>query len=861
MNDVADNLAATVQARSHYGARRAEAIAEFRQIRDPGRVTARLRQATDQTLTALWRDLGLTDDSIALIAVGGYGRGEQFPHSDVDLLLLVDDAPTGDCLRRVEAFISACWDIGMAIGHSVRTVADCLAEQAADVTVSTALYERRFLTGSRPLLSALDKALSGIPEPAAFFVAKSAEMRQRHQKFENTPYSLEPNTKESPGGLRDLQTLGWVASAAGLGQTWAQMQASGLLTGAELQLLRYNERLLRRIRAALHIAADRREDRLVFDLQGSVAGLLGYTDRPGRRASEQLMQRYYRAAKTVTQLTTILLQNIEQTLGDREPAPPEPVDKEFCSRDRLLEPLDPDLFQRDPAAILRAFINLQRDSTLRGMTTLTWRAMWNARTLIDTNFRKDPANRALFMTIIQAPQGVTHALRWMNQWSILGHYLPVFRRIVGRMQHDLFHVYTVDQHIMTVLRNLRRFAIADHAHEFPVCSQLMAGVDKPWILYIAAIFHDIAKGRGGDHSQLGAADARRFCLQHGMSRDETRLVVFLVEHHLTMSTVAQKRDLSDPATIAEFAETVGTEERLVMLYLLTVADVRGTSPKVWNGWKAKLLEDLYRTTKRYLAGDKPDNAARVGVRRREAIRILDLSAISPDRYRPFWDQLDIGYFLKTEGQDMAWHARVLAPHANSTEPIVRARMAPFGEGIQIVVHAPDQEDLFSRICGYFDSANLSVLDAQIHTTTRGYALDSFLVMDQYQQTAYRDRLLLVEDQLARRLATRAPLAPPAQTRASRRSRSFPIKPSVDLRADTNQQRYLLTVVANDRQGLLYRISLVLGRHGINIYSARIMTLGERVEDTFVIGGDALNNPRHQLQVEAELRDALRLTAA
>ncbi len=848
----------TAARRERYATERAVAIAEFRRDRDPSRITTRMRQAADHTLIELWRDCRMVDQPAALLAVGGYGRGEQFPHSDVDLLLLVGEPPVGEAATRIEQFISTCWDVGMSIGHSVRTVTDCLSEQSADVTVATALFERRFLTGSRKLAAQLDTALSGTLEPAHFFTAKNAEMRQRHDKYENTPYNLEPNTKESPGGLRDLQTLKWVARAAGLGDTWADLNASGLVTSAELQLLRHNERLLRRIRAALHIAADRREDRLVFDLQGLVAGLLGYTDQPGRRASEQLMQRYYRAAKTITQLTTILIQNIDATLGDRREVPAEPIDDEFCSRDRLLEPIEPDLFRRDPAAILRAFIQLQRDSGLRGMTTEAWRAMWNARTSIDASFRQSSVNRALFMEIIKAPRGVTHALRWMNQWSILGHYLPVFRRIVGRMQHDLFHVYTVDQHIMTVLRNLRRFAVPDHAHEFPVCSQLLASVEKPWLLYVGALFHDIAKGRGGDHSQLGALDARIFCREHGMSKDEIATVEFLVEHHLTLSTYAQKRDLTDPGTIAEFANIVGTEERLVMLYLLTVADIRGTSPKVWNGWKAKLLEDLFRSAKRYLAGDKPDDVARSGASRLDAIRILDLYAISPDRYLPFWEQLDIAYFLKTEGQDIAWHARVLAQHVNSTEPIVRARVAPFDEGFQVVVHVPDQEDLFCRICGYFDRANLSVLDAQIHTTQRGYALDTFLVTDQHNQSANRDRLALVENQLAQSLRERSPLALPAQSRASRRSRSFPIKPTVDLRADTNQQHYLLTVVANDRQGLLYRIALVLARHGVNIHSARILTLGERVEDTFVIDGQALNNPRHQLQIESELLDALRL---
>ena len=854
MPEVVDD---TARLRNNYAGTVENLVDQFRVERDPSRLTTGISRAADQTLSKLWTLCEL-DGEAALLAVGGYGRAELFPHSDVDLLLLVPHDPVGPLARRLETFVSACWDLGMRIGHSVRTVDQCAQEQQADITVQTALFERRTLAGNKTLARQLDKALAGTPEPVAFFLAKSAEMRQRHQKFAGTPYSLEPNTKESPGGLRDLQTLRWVASAAGLGKTWPALHKSGLLTSSELQMLRHNERQLRRIRAGLHVTAGRCEDRLIFDMQGAVAAMLGYSDRQGRRASEQLMQRYYRAAKTVTQLTTILLQNIDERLNERGDVPTEPIDAEFGSRNRLLEPLNMNLFSDDPSAILRAFINLQRDSSLRGMTTATWRAMWNARTRIDAAFRRNPENRRLFMQILQAPRGVTAAMRAMNQWSILGYYLPAFRRIVGRMQHDLFHVYTVDQHIMTVLRNVRRFTLTEHAHEFPVCSQLMATVDKPWLLYIGALFHDIAKGRGGDHSELGAVDARRFCRQHEMSRDDTELVVFLVEHHLTMSTVAQKKDISDPAVISAFADTVNTEDRLTALYLLTVADIRGTSPKVWNGWKAKLLEDLYRTTKRYLAGDKPNDAARVGARRREAIRILDLYAIHPDTYRAFWNKLDIGYFLKTEGQDMAWHARVLAGHADSEEPIVQARLAPFGEGFQVCVYCPDQEDLFTRLCGYFDSANLSVLDAQIHTTQTGYALDTFLVTDRLDDKAYRQRLSLVENQLAQNLRERPPLKEPSHFRPSRRSRSFPIKPSVDLRADTHDERFLLTVVANDRPGLLYAVSLILAKHGVSLYIARIMTLGERVEDTFVISGASLNNPKQQLQIEAELLQTLKL---
>jgi [protein-PII] uridylyltransferase len=568
------------------------------------------------------------------------------------------------------------------------------------------------------------------------------------------------------------------------------------------------------------------------------------------------MQRYYRTAKSVTQLSTLLIQNLEAELFPENAGQPEPIDTEFRNVRGLLEAVDTDVFDRDPKAILRAFLTMERHPELGGIGAPTLRAIWRARTRIDGAFRRDPDNRAAFLALLQSPRGVTHALRRMNQWSVLGRYLPAFRRIVGRMQHDLFHVYTVDQHILMVVRNLRRFSMAEHAHEYPFCSQLAAGFDRVWLLYVAALFHDIAKGRGGDHSTLGKQDARRFCREHGLSDEDRELVTFLVEHHLTMSSVAQKQDLSDPEVVARFARLVGTERRLTALYLLTVADIRGTSPKVWNAWKGKLLEDLYRATKRVLGGEAASPDARFDARRTESVRLLNLHGLAPEAYAAFWKQLDIGYFLRNDAQDIAWQTRVLHRHPDTDTPIVRTRLAPIGEGFQVVVYLPDQPDLFARICGYFDSKNLSVLDARIHTTRNGRALDSFLVVDPNNAAQYRDILSLVEVELADRLSQRRPLEAPVRGRASRRSRYFPIAPKVDLRPDERGNRFLLSVVASDRTGLLYGIARTLARHGINLQAARIMTLGERAEDVFLIDGPALANARQQIQLESELLDAM-----
>jgi [protein-PII] uridylyltransferase len=576
-----------------------------------------------------------------------------------------------------------------------------------------------------------------------------------------------------------------------------------------------------------------------------------------RRASEYLMQRYYWAAKTVVQLNTILLQNIESYLfpHDEEPAP---INLRFSEVNGFIDMNADDTFVRTPSAIMEVFVLLCERPTLKGMTARTMRALWHERFKIDAAFRADPVNKAYFLRILQAPQGIIHNMRRMNELSILGRYLPSFRKIVGQMQHDLFHVYTVDQHIMMVLRNMRRFTMTEHAHEYPFCSQLMANYPQHWLLYVAALFHDIAKGRGGDHSKLGVGDVMQFCQEHGMSEEETELVAFLVEHHLTMSQVAQKQDLSDPDVIKAFAATVRDERHLTGLYLLTVADIRGTSPKVWNAWKAKLLEDLYKMTLRVLGGEPHSADRELKNRQQEALATLRLYGLPPDAHEPLWKQLDVAYFLRHDASDIAWQTRALWDRLNSERPVVKCRLAPIGEGLQIAVYVKDQPDLFARICSYFDRKNFSILDAKIHTTKHGYALDTFLVTEQSFAKSYRDIISLIEHELCELLESQAPLQAPTKGRLSRLSRTFPMQPTVDLRPDEKGQYYLLSVAANDRTGLLYSIANVLAKYKINLHTAKIMTLGERVEDVFIIDGAALANARVQLQLETELLEALKV---
>ena len=826
----------------------------------------RLSALADTTLAVLWLQAGLVGP-FALVAVGGYGRAELFPHSDVDVLVLLgeDQDPHSDpsLQARIEKFIGSCWDSGLEIGSSVRTIVQCLAEAAKDVTVQTSLLESRLVSGDSRLFGRLREHLRDAMDPKAFFVAKTLEMRQRHSRYEETPYALEPNCKESPGGLRDLQVVLWVAKAAGLGMNWDELARKGLLTAFEVKQVKRNEALLRLIRVRLHLLADRREDRLVFDLQTAVAQSFGYsnTERAANgqstvvRASESLMRRYYWAAKAVTQLNQILLLNLEERLYPSSEEP-RPINERFNDKAGMIDVVSDDLYQRQPQAILETFLLDQTVGGIKGLSSRTLRALYNARSVMDGKFRNDPVNRATFRKIIMQHDGITHAMRLMNQTSVLGRYLWVFRRIVGQMQHDLFHVYTVDQHILMVLRNMRRFFIVEHAHEYPFCSQLAAGWDKPWVLYVAALFHDIAKGRGGDHSQLGARDVRRFCANHDIERDDTRLIEFLVQEHLSMSHTAQKADLSDPDVIRAFAAKVGDERRLTALYLLTVADIRGTSPKVWNAWKGKLLEDLYRFTLRTLGGRAPDPDAEVEARKREALVAIALYALPFEAHKPLWDTLDVGYFMRHDATDIAWHTRHLSRLVASDKPVVRARRSPVGEGLQVLVYTRDQADLFARICGYFDHGGFSILDARVHTARNGFALDTFQIVTSTPPEQYRELTAMVENGLALAIAETGPLRAPSRGRVSRRVRSFPIAPRVTLRPDEKAQRWLLNISASDRVGLLYSVARVLANHQINLQLAKIATLGERVDDTFLIDGPQLQHNRAQIAVETELLQAL-----
>lgn len=812
----------------------------------------------DAALNEVWSALKMPEDC-ALVAVGGYGHSELYPGSDVDLLILLPktdgsvDMPS--IAPKIEQLIGLLWDIGLDIGHSVRNVKQCLEEADRDITVKTSLLEARYLTGSQSLCSSLIQSSNAALKPADFFKAKQLEQAERYARFNDTPYSLEPNCKENPGGRRDLQVIQWVARALGLGDEWKALAKSGLITSAEVRQLEHADQFLTELRIELHLLVGRREDRLLFDHQENLAQALGIAATESKRASEVLMQHYYQNAKLVTQLNALIMQVLADRLLPARPGPPIVIDAHFQMVREHLDVREEDVFQKFPHTILECFLLQMQRSELKGMTPRTLRSLWRAQGCIDAGFRRDPENRARFLKLFQQKH-LIHPLRRMNQYGILGRYLPAFGRIVGQMQHDLFHVYTVDQHILQVMRNLRRFAMPEFAHEYPFCSRLMAGFENRWLLYIAALFHDIAKGRGGDHSQLGKKDATRFCRDHGICGDDADLVAFLVEQHLTMSQVAQKQDLADPEVVLAFASKVGDMRRLTALYLLTVADIRGTSPKVWNAWKAKLLEDLFRMSAAVLHGTTVLQLTGVAERQEEARRILRYHGLRPDTEIELWNQLDTGYFIRHAAEEIAWHTRILYHRPASNRPVVRVRLNPMGDGLQVMVYVPNQAMLLARLCGFFARAGYSIVDAKIHTTRHGYALDSFVVFAFDSTQVYRDVISLIEHGITEQLELQPPLPAAVGGRISRLVRHFPVTPEVDIRADDRGNHYLMSINTADQPGLLYAIAHVLDEHCITLHTAKIATLGERVEDVFLISGSELAHSAAIVKLEQDILAAI-----
>jgi [protein-PII] uridylyltransferase len=798
----------------------------------------------DALLQALWRHLLAPElaQGMALFAVGGYGRGELHPYSDVDILVLTTgDGPLGAADRaQLEQLITFLWDIGLEVGHSVRTAAECAEQSVSDVGVMTTLLEARQLAGSAALASEMREALSPLHvwPPERFFEAKLAEQRARHLKANDTAYNLEPNVKNGPGGLRDLQTIGWVAKRHFGAQTLDELVEKGFLTPGELRKLKQAQSFLWKVRFGLHVLTGRHEDRLLFDHQIRLAKTFGYEDATYTLAVEQLMQRYYRTVLDVSFLNELLLQAFRDVLvpGD---TPVQALNPRFQIRHEYLETTSPDMFARYPSALLELFLLLQQNPQVRGVSANTMRAVARHLWLIDEEFRQNPRNHRLFLDILRAPAGVTHELRRMNTYGVLGRYIPAFGRIVGRMQYDLFHAYTVDAHTLFVVSNLRRLALPRYDHEMPKLSAIMQRLPRQEIIYLAALFHDIAKGRGGDHSELGAVDAEAFCLEQGLSNYDARLVAWLVKNHLAMSITAQKKDIGDPTVVNEFARFVGDETRLDYLYLLTCSDVRGTNPKLWNSWKSVLFQDFYESVRAALRRglESPiDEEQLIAENQRAARELLAPARIDPAELERIWAPLTKTFFLRHSPEEIAWFSELRATReGGADEPLVAVRPHSERGSTSVLIYAPHRRHGFARATAMLDQQGLTIVDARITPAENGFSLDLYHVLeDNGKPLTDAERIADLERLLWNSL--RRPEETPTQVsrRAPRQVRMFNTPTRVQITRDLRNNRSALELVAGDRPGLLCDVGKVLWEERVDLQGARISTIGERAEDVFYV---------------------------
>ncbi|HUR41575.1 MAG TPA: [protein-PII] uridylyltransferase [Verrucomicrobiae bacterium] len=818
----------------------------------------------DEVLREAWlRFMPEEVGGVALVAVGGYGRGELLPHSDIDLLLLHEPKALDKVRGLIEPFLAFLWDMGLEIGSSVRSVKDCVKLAGEDITIMTTLLESRPLMGDSALFHAMQAALDPdkVWPVAEFYKAKVEEQKKRHRKFDDTGYKLEPNIKEGPGGLRDIHTIAWVAKRHFGAQTLHELKEKGFLTPQECSDLFAGQDFLWRVRFALHMLTGRREERLLFDHQVKVAALFGYVDDNKNRAVEQFMQLYYRTIKSLSCLNDLLLQLFDEAILRPDAGKPRPLNARFQVRGNTIEARSTDVFRRNPYALLEIFLLLQQNPKLEGIRAETLRLIRRDRRLVDEGLRGDVRARALFLDMFREGTGLTRNLRRMNRYGVLGRYLPAFGLVIGHMQYDLFHTLTVDEHTLYVVRNLRRFAMDEFRSELPFANEVMRSIEKPELLYFAGLFHDIAKGRGGDHSEIGSGDAERFCLDHGLSHKDAELVAWLVRKHLLMSLTAQKQDVSDPEVINAFAQRIGDRMRLDYIFLLTCADIRATNPALWNSWRESLLVQLYRSTARALERGLHDPIKleeAVQEQKAMALPLLKKSKVARDEAEAVWQRFEADYFLRHTPGELAWHLPEIRAASDGSLPLILVQPVS-GRGTTVFIYMRDRDHLFGLATGVLARLGLNILDARINTTADGYVLDSFVVIEGDGAAVTPGHRL---DEI--RAALRKVLADPDMTvvevnrRTPARLRHFTTPTTIFFSQDRVRNRTLLELVTADRPGLLSWIGRVFHRRGILLDAAKVNTVGERAEDVFFIT-DRDHRPLESEEVLDELREVLTRT--
>lgn len=833
-----------------------QAVEAFLHKNQPTLFFTRYSQAVAQLLHLIWQEV-LADSPLCLLATGGFGRGELYPYSDIDLAIVAEHEISDDLQEKIAEFVQTLWDMKLLPSVKSGSIDELCESVAHDITGDTAFLEARFLCGQSDLAQTALQRINGQRDTAAFIEAKALEMQQRHAKSQGSGALLEPNIKSCPGGLRDIHTMLWMAKAQGLNTHLTSLISEGILTRLEAGMLLHGYKQLAVIRIHLHLCAKRAEDRLIFDLQEQIGERLGWRHDSAQRKSEKLMHIFYRAVKIIKQLNGILLPMLKGRIhADQQNAFTLEIDEDYVQVNNQIAARRLDIFWKYPEHLFKIIELMQSHNDITAIEPQTLRAWWGATRKINLSFYHQEENRHRFIGFFRNGKGLTHVLRFLNLYGVLGRYLPAWEKIVGLLQHDLFHIYPVDDHILAVIHNMRRLALDTHSHELPFASSLMQAFEQQSLLYLAAFFHDIAKGRGGNHAILGIEDAKQFAADHFLSAEESDLLAWLVEDHLLMSVVAQKEDIQDPEVIKAFCLRVKTHDRLIALYLLTVADIRGTNPKLWNSWRSSLLESLFQAASRYLAGGGDGYNAHTLLNRRqqEAADLLTRTGTPEKQQLKLWHALGSAYFVRHQLREVLWHTANLV-HDFET-PQVRSRILPKNDSFQVMIFMPNGPRLFARLCRIFSRHGFNILAARAFITEHHYILDTFIVQvpSQHDPNDYPNIQSALEAELNSFIhGYDIPDPPRCDYRISRRSRYMALAPSVSIMHEEDYPgRYTIEIVAVNRAFLLADVAEVFFAHQIILRYAKITTLDERVEDSFIIYSDKLEDPKNQLALKQDL---------